>query len=181
MNFQNKLILLVRAVIPLCCIAAQAFAEPVEFLGDYSNVKSASGEHCEGYDVMLWKHKGLLVGFINHHRGLCGDPPMGVMEETFYSAQTGSVSFRAKLSDGCILQSGMCVPTRDRVEFKGLLRGETLEGVVTWFREDNIQSTPSENVILSKNPKRSPAQRYETYTAWMNHWEPILKVRGPQW
>lgn len=181
MNFQNKLSFLVFVVISTFYNTVQASDEPVEFLGDYSNVKSATGEHCEGYDVMLWKHKGSLVGFLNHHRGLCGDPPMGVMEETLYSAQTGSISFKAKLSDGCTFQAGECIPTKDRVEFRGIYRGEILEGVVTWFREDKMQPTLSENVIMSKNLKRSRTQSFETYAAWMKYWEPTLKVRGPQW
>lgn len=164
-----------------CVLPVQASDDHVQFLGDYFNVKSATGEHCEGYDVMIWKYKGSLIGFLNHHRGLCGDPPMGVMEETLYSAQTGSLSFKVKLSDGCTFKANECIPTRDRIEFKGNLRGEIVEGVVTWFRDGKLESTYSEPVMLSNDPKRFGTRNYETYADWMKYWEPILKQRGPQW
>jgi len=123
LNIRDIKIPLIFTVIFVCAGTAQASDERVEFLGDYLNVKSATGEHCDGYDVMIWKYKGSLIGFLNHHRGLCGDPPMGVLEETLYSAQTGSLSFKVKLSDGCTLRDGMCMPTKDRVTFKGNFRG----------------------------------------------------------
>lgn len=181
MNFKNILYLLILSISMVCVSMAQASDDNVEFLFDYFNVKSATGEHCEGYNVTIWKYKETLIGFLNHHRGLCGDPPMGLMEDILYSAQTDSLSFKAKLSDGCTFQEGKCMPSKDRVEFKGNFRGEILEGVVTWFRDDKMQSTLSENVILSKNPKRSRTQSYGSYAAWRQHWEPILKVRGPHW
>ncbi len=181
MNIQNKRFLFVFTVILICVGAVQASDEHVEFRGDYRNIQSATGEHCDGYDVMIWQYKGSLIGFLNHHRGLCGDPPMGVMEETLYSAQTGSLSFKVKLSDGCTLQAGKCIPTKDKVIFKGNFREQSLEGVVTWFREGKLQSIYSENVILTRDSGRSQTRNYETYADWMKYWEPILKRRGPQW
>jgi hypothetical protein len=181
MDIQNRKPLFIFTVILVCVGAVQASDERVEFMGDYRNVKSATGEHCDGYDVMIWKYKESLIGFLNHHRGLCGDPPMGVMEEALYSAQTGSLSFKVKLSDGCTLQDGKCIPTKDKVIFEGSIRGQLLEGTVTWFREGKLQSTDSENVMLAKDPKRSQTRNYETYADWMKHWELILKRRGPQW
>lgn len=181
MSIQNKKFLFIFTVVLVYVSAVHASDERVEFMGDYRNVKSATGEHCDGYDVMIWKYKGSLIGILNHHRGLCGDPPMGVMEETLYSTQTGNLSFKVKLSDGCMLQDGKCIPTKDKVVFEGNFHEQLLEGVVTWFREGKLQSTDSENVILTKDPKHSEARNYETYADWLKHWEPILKRRGPQW
>lgn len=166
----------------VCISPAQASDDQVEFLGDYINVKSATGEHCEGYNVIIWKYKGSLIGFLNHHRGLCGDPPMGIMDQISYSMQTGSLSFKVKLSDGCSTSTeNKCIPTRDRIEFKGSFRDETLEGLITWYRDGESESTGKENVILRKDPKRSSKRNYRTYSDWMKYWEPILKQRGPQW
>jgi hypothetical protein len=180
-NFKNELSLLLFSVISLCVITAHASGEPVEFFGDYSDVRSATGEHCEGYNIMLWKYKGSLIGFLNHHRGLCGDPPMGILEETVYSASTGNLSFNVKLSDGCIPQGDKCVPTKDKITFKGELNGEILEGVVSWYREDMKKPLSSEKIKLSKNLKRSHNRNYATYDDWIKYWGPILKARGPQW
>ena len=180
-NVKYKLSLFLFSIISLCVITVHASAEPLEFLGDYSNVQSATGEHCEGYNIMLWKYKGSLVGFLNHHRGLCGDPPMGILEETLYSASTGSLLFKVKLSDGCIPQGETCVPTKDRITFKGALHGEILEGVVSWYSEDMKKSLNSEKIKLSRDLKRSPDRNYATYDDWIKYWGPILKARGPQW
>lgn len=184
MGIQNKLCFPILAIILACSISAQASDDRVQFLGEYINVRSATGEHCEGYDVMLWKHKGSLIGFLNHHRGLCGDPPMGVMEDISYSAKTGSLSFKVKLSDGLRYKAGKWVPSRDIVEFKGNLRGDVLEGTVTWFRDGEQKPVYTESVMLPKEEERryGPKYDYETYDDWMKYWEPILKSsRGPQW
>lgn len=181
MNFTNKRIILFFTAIFTCIGIAQASDEHIEYLGGYSGVKSATGEHCEGYDVMLWKNKGSLVGFLYHHRGLCGDPPMGVLEETLYSVSTGNLSFNVKISDGCIPKADKCIPTKDKVSFKGTLREQILEGVVSWYSVDTQKSLYSEKVILTKDLKHSLNRNYATYDDWIKYWEPILKQRGPQW
>jgi hypothetical protein len=124
MGSQKKLCFFVLAIILACSIPVQAYNDRVQFLGDYINVRSATGEHCEGYNIMLWKYKGSLIGFLNHHRGLCGDPPMGIMEDIVYSAKTGSLSFKVKLSDSLAHEGDKWVPSRDIVGFKGNLRGD---------------------------------------------------------
>lgn len=105
---------------------------------------------------------------------------MGVMEDILYSSQTGSLSFKVKLSDGWISKEGKLVPTRDTVEFKGNLRGDTLEGAVTWFRDGRQEPVNAESVVLPKDARRYGVD-FETYDDWMKYWEPILKARGPHW
>lgn len=173
--------LLLFAVISLCSVNVQASDEHVQFLGNYSHITSATGEHCDGYDVSLWKYKGSLIGFLNHHRGLCGDPPMGLLQDVTYSAPSGLLSFKVKLSDGCTFQADKCLPTKDKVLFKGELQGETLTGVVTWHREDNKQFVRSEKITLARDAERSYGQSFKNYGAWLKYWEPILERRGPQW
>ena len=182
MKVQYNWSLVLFALIPLCISNARASDNRVEFIGEYSHIESATGEHCTGYSVTLWKYKDSLAGFLYHHRGLCGDPPMGILEGTTYSVSTGSLSFNVKLSDGSIFQAGREVPTKDKVTFKGKLHGQMLEGVVSWYWEGNTQSIRSENVTLkAENPKNSPHRSFDNYDEWMKYWGPILKLRGPRW
>jgi hypothetical protein len=170
---------LLLVLIPLGIGVARAADERVEFIGDYSSIESATGEHCKGYSVTLWKYKASLIGFIHHHRGLCGDPPMGLMEDTSYSTSTGSLSFSAKLSDGVTTnEAGKWVPTKDKVTFKGKLQGPVLKGVVSWQRDGETEFR-RENVTLSV--ENSSDQNFDNYDEWMKFWRPILKFRGPQW
>ena len=176
----HKLVLLTCFALMACTNTGWASNENVEFFGDYSHVESATGEHCKGYDVMLWKYKGSLIGFLNHHRGLCGDPPMGLLEETSYNPLTGALSFKAKLSDGCILTSTDCVPSKEIITFNGVLQEPILKGTVSWYSVDLKQQTATENVKLKATGLESH-QRFENYDKWMAYWGPILKFRGPKW
>ena len=76
-------------LIPLCVGIVQAADKPMEFVGEFSHIVSTAGGHCRGYSVMLWKHQDSLVGLLDHLRGLCGDPPMGILVVNYYSASTG--------------------------------------------------------------------------------------------
>jgi len=189
MKFKNKTCLLILTVIMAfsCAYADNASDGRVEFLGEYNDVSLGSdGEHCGGYNIMVWKYQETLIGFLNFYAGQCFDPPMGAMEEVSYSAQTGSLSFKAKLSVGCSSDgaAGECAPSKDIIEFKGSLREETLEGAVKWYKwysEGMKPSYPEENVALAKENESLPSYGYETYADWEKYWEPILKARGPRW
>ena len=107
---------------------------------------------------------------------------MGLLEEVNYTASTGDLSFMAKLSDACILESGRCVPTKDILRFKGTLQGQVLTGVVSWYRTDTLEQYRSEQVALkAEDPGHAPHQSFDSYAKWRTYYEPILKRRGPQW
>lgn len=187
MDIKAKIRLAVLAIVLACAIPAQATDDRVQYLGNYINVQSATGEHCEGYSVRLWRHKGSIIGFLNHHRGLCGDPPIGIMEDISYSAESGDLAFKVKLSDSLTLKADKWVPSRDLVEFEGSLKGDILQGALTWYR-DGGQKPYTEDVVLPKKDEGSWAEyhakhySYETYDDWMKYWERILKSsRGPKW
>lgn len=183
MGIQNRICFIIFAIILACSIPAHASDSRVQYLGTYINVRSNTGEHCEGYDVMLWKHKGSLIGLLNHHRGLCGDPPIGIIEDISYSAQSGSLSFKVKLSDGLVSKGDKWVPSKDLVEFKGTLLENSLNGAVTWFRDGSKEPGDAEIVWLKKEVEHyTERYNHETYDDWMEYWGPILKsTRGPKW
>jgi len=48
-------------------------------IGSFDNVKSETGEHCSGYSVSLWSMGDSIIGLLDYHAGLCGDPPCSVV------------------------------------------------------------------------------------------------------
>jgi hypothetical protein len=100
----------------LSTAATAAAAPPIE-LPDNSAIKPfgafmkvrGDGEHCSGYDVELWTRGEKFCGIISVHRGLCGDPPAGQLENIQFDPRTKKLSFSAKVS--------ISAPSRDVLEF----------------------------------------------------------------
>lgn len=160
---------------------SRAESARVTLLGEFSRVDSEDGEHCDGYDVELWNNNGSLIGLIHHHRGLCGDPPAGLIEGVSYDNKTGYLSFQAKLSDGWTgLNSSE--PTKDIIAFRGTLSDKTLKGRICW-------KTLNANTCLRQKFVRLPVKHdsywanknFATYEEWKRAMQPILDFRGPKW
>ncbi len=155
----------------------------IEAIGSFMNVQS-NGEHADGYSVELWSRAGDLIGFVDYHRGLIGDPPIGVLTDVKYSASTGALSFKAKLTSGLhSCREHTMVPSRDLLSFQGFLKVDQLQGRV--FLENYNDASPAvmdsrENFSMKKN-SAYPLQSYETYDAWWAQWEPVYKARGAKW
>ena len=162
-------------------ILAFASDNAVVYFGDFKQVSSIIDDHCYGHHITLWKHRGLPIGFFYHENGLCGDSPMGILEETKYSSSTGALSFRTKMSEGCTLEGGKCVPTKDIVVFQGKLKGNVLEGQLSWYREGNKTALLTEQISLLKDTGPAHPQSFASLKDWMNYWSPVLKFRGPKW
>lgn len=161
---------------------SHAEGNAIIMLGMYSHVESGDGgEHCNGYGVELWNHNGLLIGMIDHHRGLCGDPPVGLLDDMSYDRESGSLSFRAKLTDGWT-GSNLSEPSKDIIVFRGAVTNSELKGTICW-------KTPSTDRCLREETVTLPVVRnsylvgksYATYEDWTQTQEPILKFRGPRW
>ncbi|MEJ2111177.1 MAG: hypothetical protein P8Z37_14945, partial [Acidobacteriota bacterium] len=75
----------------LLCLFAWANAQEtsasgsLKGIGTSQNVRS-NGELADGYSVSLWSWEGKLVGFLSPHRGLMGDPPMGMLADIEYDS-----------------------------------------------------------------------------------------------
>lgn len=153
----------------------------VTLLGVFSRVDSGDGEHCNGYDVELWNNNGSLIGMIHHHRGLCGDPPAGLIEDVSYDKKTGALSFQARLSDGW---AGLNAsePTKDIIVFRGVLANKMLRGRVCWKTPNTNICLRQETVRLSvKHDSYWAHQSYATYEEWKKAKQRILDFRGPKW
>ncbi|MGH7771682.1 MAG: hypothetical protein ACREQA_05540 [Candidatus Binatia bacterium] len=167
-------------------LTAQGLAadKEVTFLGDFSHVQSSTGEHCDGYSVVLWRYKGSLIGFLSRHRGLCGDPPTGILEGLKYNPKNGSLSFGVKLSDGCVPDIGAkeCIPTKDLVRFSGSLSQNILKGTVSWYADGGRKKSHTKSITLHAAPRDSVHREdFETHEKWFQYHKEMLKQLGPRW
>jgi hypothetical protein len=62
----HVVVLLATAMPTVGSITADEFRP----IGSFHNVRSSTGEHCDGYSLRLWRHNGRILGLFNHHEGL---------------------------------------------------------------------------------------------------------------
>ena len=152
-------------------------------IGAFQNVRS-DGEHADGYSVSLWSREGKIFGLISHHRGLIGDPPMGILTDVQYDPSSGDISFKARITDGihyCKEHNG--VPSRDLISFHGILKKDMLEGDLVLTDELHSPATIEEERLKFSMPREDEYELkdYADYDAWWKYWEPVYKFRGAKW
>jgi hypothetical protein len=157
--------------------------DTIKAIGCFANVRS-DGEHANGYSARLWFQGSGIIGLIEYHHGLAGDPPMGSLTDIRFDPSTGKLSFKAKLTIGlhyCKEHNG--VPSHDLLSFHGFLKADELEGNIVI--EDQMDSPPvvvdTREKFLMHKDKDCLMENYENYDAWWQYWEPIFKFRGPKW
>jgi hypothetical protein len=156
---------------------------PIKSVGCFLNVQS-EGEHASGYSVRLWLQGDQIIGLIDYHRGLAGDPPMGILTDVRYAAISGKISFKAKLTSrlhSCRIHIN--VPSHDMLSFKGFLRPDGLVGNIRL--EDRLDSPPAA-VDVRKNLVMLRAadcltRDYANYNEWWKDWQAIYEARGAKW
>ena len=152
---------------------------PVKPFGQFMKVKG-DGEHCRGYDVELWTQDEKMYGVMSVHRGLCGDPPAGRLENVQFDPRTKKLSFKAKVSISLDYND---VPSHDVLEFDGFLTPQRLYGTLTTTDQlcpDICKETKT--IDLPRSQERSPwLETYESYQALEAHIDKIMKFRGPRW
>jgi hypothetical protein len=171
-----------------CLFAPMAVPKPeqqgtIKAIGCFANVRS-DGEHADGFSVRLWLRGGEIIGLIDYHRGLMGDPPMGILTDVRFESSTGKLSFKAKLSSGLhSCRNHKSVPSHDLLSFQGFLRSDRMEGNI--LVEDQLDSPPTIVDTRQNFPMRKDddciSESYENTDAWWLYWKPIYKVRGPRW
>lgn len=155
----------------------------IKAIGCFANVRS-DGEHADGYSLQLWLRGKEVIGLIDYHRGLPGDPPMGMLTDVRYESATGKLSFQAKLTSGlhsCRIHKN--VPSHDLLTFQGFLKADRVEGNIRI--EDQLDSPPAvtdtrENFPLRKRNDCLP-ENFADYDAWWRRWDPVHKARGASW
>jgi hypothetical protein len=164
----------------------QAPAQPanrIKRLGVFTNMRFTK-EHQYGYSVELWQEKDRLFGFFLVSESLTGDTPTGLLEDVVFDSKTEKLTFRARLSTGSTFnKNNEQVPTRDVYQFKGLLKGQRLTGILKYTDALRPSATSTKtNVSLRKSKIGSDSMiEAKSYEEWKNEADEILKFRGPKW
>lgn len=125
--------------------------EKLTHLGNFVGVRSTDTGHCYGTSISLWELKNnQLVGLLDVHAGLCGDPPCSIIQG---SIKNNTVSFKTN------------VPIYDKLySFSGKISNNELFGQLnnekTLFKSDSYKS-------LYKNIK-----------SWCSAWSQISRCSG---
>ena len=145
------------------CYAAGTPAPAFVYVGTYEKVESATGEHCSGYSVDLWKDSDVLFGLLHHHRGLCGDPPCGVLTDIRHDSESGRLRFNADTAETIF-------------SFEGSLRNESLKGTLTrrWPGADRY----SKEAIQLPKHREVQAKRFGSLAEWHKVYDSIQRCRG---
>ncbi len=144
--------------------AAETSSRRVVYVGTYEKVESIDGHHCSGYSIDLWKHNDVLFGLLHHHRGLCGDPPCGVLTDIQHSSESRSIRFQAETLEA-------------KFHFSGSLKDDLLTGTLAkrWSGTD-IDS--KETVRLPRHPQVYLADKFDSLEKWHEFYDPIQRCRG---
>ncbi len=139
-------------ILLLLSISSVASAEDsLRFLGSYDNVESSTGEHCNGTSISLWQiNDGQIIGLLDIHSGLCGDPPCSILRG---SINSNSVSFNTS------------VPVYNELySFTGKIINTELTGSL-----NSLKTTFHEN---------SFKLHFKDITSWCSLWSKVSRCSG---
>ncbi len=108
----RPVLLLLLLIFPPVAMPADQF----HYVGSFHNVSSKDGgEHCAGYSLSLWKYDERVLGLLDVHAGLCGDPRCSVINDPSFDSKTGRLAFWSSING-------------QKIRFQGTLTRETLDG-----------------------------------------------------
>lgn len=133
-------------------------AQEFRALGRFDDVRVTVSEepHCYGSSLKLWQHRDQLIGLLNVHQGLCGDPPCGVLTNITFNRGTGRLSFSATTR-----------ATATPLMFSGLLR-----------RDDVLGQMNGGRVRLSRRAGEFLLDSDESLAGWCQFWGSVGRCRG---
>lgn len=166
----------------------------VTVVGAFSNMRYTT-EHQYGYKVELWRSGDCLFGLFLAAEGLQGDTPTGLLENILYNADSGQLSFTARLSMGVTRNEANTawVPSLTVYKFSGTYNRKMIHGGLRRESSKRSAASPanSELISLTHSPKESKqlitfwqytkteTSRGPTFANWQKHAEEILAFRGP--
>ena len=132
--------------------------ERFEHVGAYDAVKSSTGEHCRGYSLGLWKIDGRLIGLLDVHRGLCGDPPCGAIADAALDPKSGRLTFSTTIRG-------------ERWTFAGHLTKQTVTGTLNDERVRLARNADRDKYWKDFKPDQNVAQ-------WCAFWSGVTRCAG---
>ncbi|HJR60904.1 MAG TPA: hypothetical protein VJ813_15950 [Vicinamibacterales bacterium] len=87
------------AILAFCALTVSGSAPTQDFtvVGSFDNVRQSSSEdpHCYGWSLELWRYQGRVLGLLDRHQALCGDPPCQALTDVSHDPKTGRLTFSA--------------------------------------------------------------------------------------
>jgi hypothetical protein len=169
-------------------IAASTISQSVIYLGRFSNMEFTE-EHQYGSEIELWKSGIDLLGHFFNSEGLAGDTPRALTENVKYNAETGDLSFEARLRMGVVSWSGKGkdyreVWSRELFIFKGKVLPESVVGILEvrdgWKPDLPLKQKP-EKVELKRIEGPKESRNFNSRSAWEAHSQSYVKRRNAAW
>jgi hypothetical protein len=147
---QNPRMIWISVALMILGISRPAAPE-ISPVGYFDNVRSTRSEepHCYGWSLDLWRHKDRLFGLLDHHDGLCGDPPCEAVAEITLEPKTRRLTF-----------SAFGLP------FTGSLR-----------RNEIVGTLGRERVRLMRNNERTALSTFQTLDGWCRFWRGVPRCK----
>ena len=146
-------------VTPFLLIAVAASAQDLRHLGDFGNVSSNDGgEHCAGYSLGLWRYGDQLLGLLDLHQGLCGDPPCAVIRDATLDTKTGRLEFWSTINDR-------------KIQFEGTMTTGAIDGALNGERV---------RLQLARDRMSSGFDPNYSVIAWCKFWGSVARCSGVQ-
>jgi hypothetical protein len=144
---------MVGVVSLLLLVLGAGSPEDFRAIGSFHNVRASRSEdpHCYGFSLDLWRRDGAIVGLLDHHQGLCGDPPCEALRDVTYDRGTGRLSFSAL----------------DQT-FAGTLRRDDVVGTLNGAR---VRLARSSDARMDLNSDRD-------FGEWCAFWRGVHRCRG---
>jgi hypothetical protein len=145
--------------VPFLLIAGVVSAQDLQHLGNFDNVSSNDGgEHCAGYSLGLWKHRNEVIGLLDVHAGLCGDPPCAVIRDAALDPKTGRLRFSSSING-------------QKIQFRGTMTRGAVDGV--------FNGEPA-RLVLDREGTSDDFEADRTLPAWCKFWGSVPRCSGVQ-
>jgi hypothetical protein len=128
-------------------------AQDLKLIGSFQDVRSSDGEHCAGHSLKLWRYGNRVLGLLDIHEDLCGDPPCSVIQDASLNTKTGRLRFWAS--------------PEERWSFVGTLKRDVVSGTLNGKR-----------VRLTRNQNEIRADSDRNLAAWCSFWSSVSRCKG---
>jgi len=178
-------VLAVWLVLVPAVLRGQGAAPTFQYFGEWSGVQVTSGEdpHAYGLSLDLWKSEEQIVGMLNEYGGAVADPFLGPLQDVHFNAQSGQLSFSAKMSDGIVLSAASKNGewARTMYVFAGQLTSSEIRG--TLEKQDHLNNGPAtrEAVVWKARETHNDFWNNKTLRDWETFYALLLTARGPRW
>jgi hypothetical protein len=154
-------------------------AEQVSPIGSYRSMR-LTDEHCDGYEIRLWRFENTALGILNYCAGLVDTRAFGSLEDAKFDPATGELEFSARLTVGMDYLVGGETPSKDFWTFRGKLGGGKLSGTLVKV-DKNYPTRPPQQTRLSLKQSNDKLKSFQSREDWQRATAAESSGNGPKW